>query len=596
MLAQNTDNLSGQQIDHYKLEQLLANHEHSMLYLAHDTQTEQAVLLEIANASAQEDRPYFDAFQHNMAIVQILGHPNIATVTHIGQSEEDKPYVVMENTPGTTLEFKLAEWARENRSMPVVKALELVRDLATTLNVAHQAGLVHHALRPANIFLRENLTPLFVDLGLPYIAKETPPTWEPGQNIVIDYISPEQSEGKEITPRSNIYSLGVILYELLAGHAPKLPATSWDIFDRDATPKEIPLEEARVGLASETYRLVRNCLWRQEWSRYENANELVSAIDAAIAAEKALPKVSMPTTQSRRWLPIAIPLAVVLVALAIFFVDRNNRTNASTDIPVAEVTPVNTATNTPTATATATSTPTRTPIAFIPVATETPTIELVIELLEPNPNSSYTVDETITFDWRWPAELSAGQHFAIYLVSGTDVTLISTVKEPILGLNYRVRVPVSDLTLTEENSAWQVILETVATGESVYLSELRPIQIQIITETATPTATATPTITPTVACVPRQPSGWVSYRMQSGDSLFNLALAGGVSLDFVLEINCLPEDAVLSVGQRVFIPVPPATETPTPAPAQPTTPSGSGGGGGGGDRPQPTSAPPTPPP
>ena len=77
--------------------------------------------------------------------------------------------------------------------------------------------------------------------------------------------------------------------------------------------------------------------------------------------------------------------------------------------------------------------------------------------------------------------------------------------------------------------------------------------------------------------------------MQAGDSLFNLALAGGVSIDFVLEVNCLPEDAVLSVGQQVFIPVPPATETPTPSPVQPTSPPSNNP-----DPPRATSPPPEP--
>jgi LysM repeat protein len=382
------------------------------------------------------------------------------------------------------------------------------------------------------------------------------------------------------------------LYELLAGHPPKLPATSWDIFDRDATTKEVPLEEARVGLASETYRLVRNCLWRQEWSRYDNTTELITALDSAIAAERALPKALPVPTATRRWLPIAIPLAIVLIILAIFFNSGTEPDGVEANAGVATSTAVPTTTNT--ATPTATTTPTRTPLPILIPPTATPTVEMVIELLEPLPGSEFVQGDTITFDWRWPVELSPGQQFAIYLVSGTQTALVETVKEPILGFNYRAQVPVSDLRATEPDVEWQVVLETVASGNSIFQSELRPLKLQL--EPPTPTVTPTPSITPTSDCVVSPPPSWVQYTIKSGDSLFNLAIAGGSTLEFVLKVNCLPPDPVLSVGQRVYIPKPPATDTPTPSPATPTPPPSSGGGGSGGSKATSEPKPPTPPP
>ncbi|MCA9963447.1 MAG: protein kinase [Anaerolineales bacterium] len=587
MVAQNSDKLIGHQLDQYHIEQLLTQRKSSALYLARDVRSEGEVLLEVAKQSVKENQHFADAFQHNMSVIQTLGQPNIAKVLQISQSSGKRPFAVIENQSTTTLADKLADWARENNTLPVIKALELVRHLAATLSIAHRAGIIHHDLRPSNIFMREDNTPVFVDLGVPHVPEVVEQKWEIGQNNVIDYIAPEQQEGREITPRSNIYSLGVILYELLAGHAPKLPATSWDIFDRDATPKEVPLEEARIGLTSETYRLVRNCLWRQEWSRYDNATELINALDAAIAAERALPKVLPVPTSTRRWLPIAIPVIIVLIILGIFLNSGNDPNDVEANSIAQATTVVPTATST--ATPTATTPPTRTPVPVLIPPTLTPTAELVIELLEPLPGSEFAQGDTITFDWRWPVELSPGQQFAIYLFTSTQVSLVETVKEPILGFNYRARIPVSDLNASEANVDWQVVLETVATGNSIFESERRPLTLQL--EPPTPTVTPTPSITPTTDCVISPPPSWVLYTIKSGDSLFNLAIAGGSSLDFVLQVNCLPPDPVLSVGQKVYIPRPPATNTPTPAPVPPTaTPGRSGGGGGGGDK------PPTPPP
>lgn len=591
MVAQNSDKLIGQQVEQYHVEQLLAQRKSSALYLARDVRSENDVLLEVAKQTVKENQKFADAFQHNVTTVQTLGHPNIAKVLQVSQTGGKRPFAVIENHTTTTLADKLADWSRENNTLPIIKALELVRHLAATLSTAHRAGLIHHDLRPSNIFLREDNTPIFADLGLPHFPQVTEQKWEIGQHNVIDYIAPEQQEGREITPRSNIYSLGVILYELLAGHPPKLPATTWDIFDRNATPKEVPLEEARVGLTSETYRLVRNCLWRQEWSRYDNANELITAIDAAIAAERALPKVLPVPPSTRRWLPIAIPVIVVLIILAIFLNSGDDTAELEANTLAQATTVVPTATST--ATPLPTHTPTRTPVPDFLIATPTPTVELLIALEEPLPGSEFTFEDTITFDWRWPEELSPGQQFALYLVSNGRLALVTTVKEPILGNSYRVQVPVSELGAVESDVDWQIILETVARGESIFESERRPLKLQL--EPPTPTVTPTPSITPTTDCVVAPPPSWTQYAIKSGDSLFNLAISGGTTLDFVLKVNCLPENPVLSVGQKIFLPRPPATNTPTPSPLLPTaTPSRGGGGGGGGGEPEPTSKPPTP--
>ena len=108
MLAQNKDNLSGQQIDNYKLEYPLTRHKRSTLYLAADVQTDQQVLVEVSAVSSSEDQIFADAFQHNMAIVQILGHPNIASILTIGQTDDQRPFAAMENTPAPAVSAKIA--------------------------------------------------------------------------------------------------------------------------------------------------------------------------------------------------------------------------------------------------------------------------------------------------------------------------------------------------------------------------------------------------------------------------------------------------------------------------------------------------------
>ncbi|MFQ5437035.1 MAG: hypothetical protein ACE5FD_19425, partial [Anaerolineae bacterium] len=123
--------------------------------------------------------------------------------------------------------------------------------------------------------------------------------------------------------RSNIYTLGVILYEMLAGHRPRIPQSEWSVFEKPASqPREEPLSTARADLTQATYHLVRDCLWPQAWSRFETMAKMTAALDAAIQAEQARPSATdQPAANQRpRWLiPLIIVIILLLIAAGFFF-------------------------------------------------------------------------------------------------------------------------------------------------------------------------------------------------------------------------------------------------------------------------------------
>src|SRR5690606_20073965 len=125
-------------------------------------------------------------------------------------------------------------------------------------------------------------------LGVPVVANVPTSAATDGQTDTLGYVPPEQLRGKKLTPQSNIYSLGVILYELLAGHRPRAASARLDVFDSATPPKAIALEDARNGLQQQTYRLVRECLRRQERARYDGMEQMLVAVDMAIAAESSV--------------------------------------------------------------------------------------------------------------------------------------------------------------------------------------------------------------------------------------------------------------------------------------------------------------------
>lgn len=274
----------GQKIRHYLLTDLLKQRAVSSLYLAQDTRADQSVFIEILHATADEDAVLVGQFQRRMETVLHLKHAHIASILTIGQTAEKRPFAVIQYAAGTFLSEKLTTWHQTD----TLSALTLIRLLADALTAAHPVGIFHHDLRPHNIYIQTDDTPFLLDLGVNITPLNIDETYleETG---MLDYASIEQLRGQALTGRSNIFSLGIILYELLSGQRPQLPVSDWDIFDRRVLPKEIPLEEVCPGLTSETYELVKNCLWPQEWNRYDTIQEMLVAVDKAIAAENDAP-------------------------------------------------------------------------------------------------------------------------------------------------------------------------------------------------------------------------------------------------------------------------------------------------------------------
>ncbi|CUS05095.2 putative Calcium/calmodulin-dependent protein kinase [Candidatus Promineifilum breve] len=577
MVARDKEDLSGQQIGNYEIESHIAARPASDLFLARDVKLERLVFLEVLRVTEEEDQNLVERFRRRMETVSQLKDPHVAVVSDFDVTDDGFPYAVIDYFPGETLAEKLADLRHDGQTLPVIEALELTKQIAQGLGVAHTAGLTHHDLRPENVMLSQDGAPILIDFGVPVVPHAQPPGVNGAEGELLDYTAPEVAEGKPLTRRSNIYSLGVILYELLAGHQPKLPNLPYDIFPQANMPKEEPLEEARPGLAGETYRLVRNCLWRQEWSRFETTDELITAIETAIFAEQELPKATTAWTPQRgRSMAFVIPIALVLVGILAFFLLRGimgNR-NAQADEPTAEGTPAGTFVA---GADTAEPSPTESPTAELPTEAAQ---DFSINVVFPAPNREFTLQDTISFEWYWPTLPEPGMHFAVYLIDGEQEHLLGALDEPNNGGNYLLAVPGADIPATGEELGWQIRLESVAGGDVFVASDVIPIIIRdaLPTPTAATTDTVAPTAgTPTVGasptvCAVDPPPGWIYYTVRAGDSLSDLAENANILVETLLQVNCLP-NVLLSVGQQIWVPPGSVPRTPTPPSlATPTNP------------------------
>lgn len=579
--------LSGQRIGNYNVEELLHVGKVSSLYLASDTQLDAAVYLIVLQATSETDPDLTGQFDRRMESLAQIKHPNIAPVTDVDVTNSGIPYAVVEYIEGITLKQQIADWNQADKQLTAEEALHIGRQLASALSVAHPAGLIHHDLRPDNIIMKDDSTPVLIDLGVPPVIAPPEAVLNSSHADHLDYASPEENEGKAISRRSNIYSLGIILYELLTGSPPMLPASSWDIFERSTMPKEVPLEEARDGLAGETYRLVRNCLWRQEWSRFETADEVITAIDTAVLAEQATPSKAgvIWAEQRRTWMYILIPVLLIFAGLlgyALFSGGLGGDPTPTPEPPTAVATePIavvgadGTEEPEPTATATLEAPPTT--AAQIPIG-----------LVLPAADAEFTRGRNLEFSWFWPTQMQPTEEFHILFgedAENAELEILGTTRSSSDDSVYRYTVASEVLDLSPGFFLWQIQLVDTETEKVVAESNQR--RLIVIPNTPTPTNTPEPTATATpeeAACEPERLPGWISVNIKAGETIADFAQAANVPVSTILEANCLPDNVVLSIGQQLFVPPPLVTNTPTPPPFQPTQPPSNGGGGdNGGD-------------
>ena len=350
--------LPGLELDNYKIKREFirdsanTNSRVFQRYLAHNIALDNQAVLMVLKMSAGEDSNFIGRFQKRMDALALLDHPGLAAITRVDKTPMNQPYVAYEFIPGYSLETKLDEWYRVDMRLPVREALNFVRQIAEPLVLAHEAGVIHNDLRPENIIVREEEDiPVLVGLEIP-IAPDASVRSDAVK--VLDYASPEQLEGQPIDERSNVYSLGVMLYELLAGHRPIL---DWDALDEARLPQPMPLEVARRGLALEIYELVLDCLRGREDGRIADVKTFIERLDRAVVAEQALQETAGQVSLRRRRVFTAVPAAIFVIFLLSFIFFRGQATPLEETVTPETILIQEPATAVPSATHTPESTP-----------------------------------------------------------------------------------------------------------------------------------------------------------------------------------------------------------------------------------------------
>jgi eukaryotic-like serine/threonine-protein kinase len=274
--------LVGRTLGHHLVLEVLGEGGMGVVYKARDTQLGRSVALKVMRAEWMDDAERHRRLVREAQAASALNHPNILTIYEIG-FDAGVGFIAMEFITGGTLADLLA-----SGPLPACRALRVTAQVADALAAAHAAGIVHRDLKPSNIMLATEDRVKVVDFGIAKLAGSAVPTGAAATALTASgaivgsapYMSPEQAAGRGIDERSDIFSLGAVLYEMLAGHRPFAGADGADTLAailRD-TPPPIP------GVAPQVARVVERCLAKDPSQRFRSAGELKAAIEACLAA------------------------------------------------------------------------------------------------------------------------------------------------------------------------------------------------------------------------------------------------------------------------------------------------------------------------
>jgi len=305
-------------VSHYRLLNPLGSGGMGVVYRAEDTALGRTVALKFLSSQIVQDPKRVERFRDEARTASALNHPNICTIYEVGE-QEGEMFIAMEYVEGRPL----SEFLRDG-GMAVETLLRYGRQISAALEHAHERGIVHRDLKPANVVITPDGTAKILDFGLAkrhdpeQLHKTTqgvPTETSVGLTGTLPYMSPEQLQGEVTGPRSDIWSLGVMLYEMASGERPFRGENLYRLCTAIITEPMPPLpENVPAGLAA----VIKRCLQKEQTRRYQRASELRAALEAleisGTAPAAARPAAEQPGAARKPMWWIALSVAVVLLA------------------------------------------------------------------------------------------------------------------------------------------------------------------------------------------------------------------------------------------------------------------------------------------
>jgi eukaryotic-like serine/threonine-protein kinase len=310
---------SGFRLGPYEIQSVLGAGGMGEVYRAHDSKLNRAVAIKVLPSDVSHSRERLARFGREAQILARLNHPHIAQVFSFEDSTSVRA-LVLELVEGPTLADRIAHGA-----IPVADALAIAKQIAQALKAAHAHGIVHRDLKPANIKVRDDGTVKVLDFGLATMADHLmgssnaptvtghPATLAGTIVGTVAYMSPEQAEGKTVDQRTDLWALGVVIYEMVTQRKPfdagTLPGTMVEILQKPIPPL--------AGVPRNVRHVVERCLQKDRSARYASAEDLIHDLDVCASALSApnLPGTAQALVASVRRSRLAVPTLIIATAV-----------------------------------------------------------------------------------------------------------------------------------------------------------------------------------------------------------------------------------------------------------------------------------------
>ena len=336
-----SEGMIGQAIKHYQVEELLGQGGMGVVYKARDTRLGRPVALKVLPPEFTRDEERKGRFKREARAAAAVTHPAIAQIYDVDEGPEGL-FIAMELVEGKTVKALI-----QGRELDLLGALEIATQVGGGLQKAHEAGVVHRDIKPENIVVTPDGHAKILDFGLAKLLEPTAPQAPEGISHMetlaktqagfvlgtLRYMSPEQARGQAVDHRSDIFSLGVVLYEMVTGQLPFSGTTALDTLHAIAFEETRPMTALRPNLPPSLQRVVTRCLRKRPQDRYADAKELVGdlktiqrEVESGISSKAPLGARLQEQWASLRdrtlgeWLLPGLALVIALaVLLSVFF-------------------------------------------------------------------------------------------------------------------------------------------------------------------------------------------------------------------------------------------------------------------------------------
>jgi len=281
------DPLIGQTLGAYQLVGKLGQGGMATVYKAHEAALDRFVAVKILPPSFASDPALAQRFSREARAVAQLNHPNIVPIYSYG-SENNLTYIAMQFVEGGALQHE------RGQAYKLEEALRLLYPIARALGYAHKRGIVHRDIKPGNILISEEGWPLLSDFGLAQMASDSVNLTQSGVGIgTPNYMSPEQAQGDKVDYRTDIYALGIMLYELATGEAPFRSDTPMGVLVKHITTPLPKPSQVNAQISEEVEHVILTAAAKKPDDRYQSAEEMADALEGALN-ESTHPSKSKP--------------------------------------------------------------------------------------------------------------------------------------------------------------------------------------------------------------------------------------------------------------------------------------------------------------